>query len=310
MSDDRHNGEMNYLRTPDECFSGLIGWPYPPHYLEVAAGDGSGDMLRMHYVDEGEGPVMLLLHGEPTWGYLYRKMIGPLVAAGHRVLVPDLIGFGRSDKPTEKGAYTYQRHVDWVEEWLLRLDLSGVTLFGQDWGGLIGLRVVADHPDRFDRIVVANTWLPTGDEPSTEAFRQWQAYAAQAERLPVARILQNSTVSEIPADVLAGYEAPFPTADYQAGALVFPSLVPTRPDDPAAPANRAAWEALAGWDKPFLTAFADSDPITRGGDRGFQTRVPGARGRQHPVIRQAGHFLQEDKGEELAEVLVALAAAT
>lgn len=253
---------------------------------------------------------MLLLHGEPTWSYLYRKMIGPLVEAGFRVLAPDLIGFGRSDKPTERDAYTYQRHVDWVEAWLLDLDLSGITLFGQDWGGLIGLRLVAAHPDRFDRVVMANTWLPTGDEPSTEAFLAWQSYAAQAERLPVAKIIQNSTVGEVPAEALAAYEAPFPSDEYQAGALIFPALVPTRPDDHASAANRAAWKVLRRWEKPFLTAFADSDPITRGGDRGFQERVPGTRGRRHPTIGKAGHFIQEDKGEELAELLIAFVAET
>lgn len=299
---------MEYLRTPEERFEHLAGWRYPPRYVDVPAGDGT--TLRMHYVGEGEGSPMLLLHGEPTWSYLYRKMIGPLVEAGFRVLAPDLIGFGRSDKPTERDAYTYQRHVDWVEAWLLDLDLSGITLFGQDWGGLIGLRLVAAHPDRFDRVVMANTWLPTGDEPSTEAFLAWQSYAAQAERLPVAKIIQNSTVGEVPAEALAAYEAPFPSDEYQAGALIFPALVPTRPDDHASAANRAAWKVLRRWEKPFLTAFADSDPITRGGDRGFQERVPGTRGRRHPTIGKAGHFIQEDKGEELAELLIAFVAET
>lgn len=305
-----HNGGMEYLRTPDDRFADLTDWPYSPRYLEVPAGDGSDDTLRMHYVDEGEGPAMVLLHGEPTWAYLYRKFIPPLVEAGFRVMAPDLIGFGRSDKPTARDSYSYQRHVDWMEAWLLELDLSGITIFGQDWGGLIGLRLVAAHPDRFDRVAMANTWLPTGDEPSTEAFLAWQGYAAQAERLPVAKIIENSTVNEVPAEALAAYEAPFPTPAYQTGALVFPSLVPTSPDDPASSANRAAWKVLETWEKPFLTAFADSDPITRGGDRGFQQRVPGAEGRQHRTIEQAGHFLQEDKGEELAELLITFAAET
>jgi len=293
---------MDFVRTPDERFSGLVDWPYEPHYLNVPAGDGTE--LRMAHVDEGDGPVMLLLHGESTWSYLYHRMIPPLVAAGFRVVAPDLIGFGRSDKPTRPEAYSYQSHVDWLESWLLQLDLQGVTLFCQDWGGLLGLRVVAAHPDRFDRVVASNTWLPTGDERPTEAFLNWQSYAANAPRLPIAKILQNSTVKEIPDEVLAGYEAPFPDDIYMVGAKVFPSLVPTSPNDPAVPANRRAWEVLATWEKPFLTAFADSDPITRGGDRGFQKRIPGAQGLDHRIIEGAGHFIQEDAGEELASLLI------
>lgn len=298
---------MDFLRTPDEQFADLADWPYQPRYLEVPAGDGSGDRLRMHYVDEGGGGVMLLLHGEPTWGYLYRKMIPPLVDAGYRVVVPDLIGFGRSDKPAVRQAYTYERHVGWLEAWLLELDLTGMTLFAQDWGGLLGLRLVAAHPRRFERVVAANTFLPTGDHPASEAFLQWQSYATAAARLPIAKILQNSTVTELTPQTLAAYEAPFPDDRYQAGALAFPGLVPTTPDDPAAPANRAAWEVLKEWHKPFLTAFADSDPITRGGDRPFRKLVPGTRGLDHPTIEGAGHFLQEDKGEELAQLLIRFA---
>lgn len=293
---------MDLVRTPDHRFSDLVDWPHTPHDLQVRGGDGTE--LRMGYVDEGDGPTMLLIHGEPTWSYLYHRMIPPLVEAGFRVLAPDLIGFGRSDKPTRPDDYSYQAHVDWLESWLLQLDLTGITLFGQDWGGLLGLRLVAAHPGRFDRVVASNTWLPTGEEQPNDAFLQWQSYAATAPRLPVAKILQNSTVTEIPADVLAAYEAPFPDDTYMAGAKVFPSLVPTTPDDPAAPANRRAWEILEKWDKPFLTAFADSDPITRGGDREFRRRVPGARDLDHPTIEGAGHFIQEDKGEELASLLI------
>ena len=293
---------MEFVRTPDDRFRDLVDWPYAPHYRQVPAEDGS--VLRIAYVDEGSGSTMLLLHGEPTWSYLYHRMIPPLVEAGFRVLAPDLIGFGRSDKPTRPVDYSYQAHVDWLESWLLQLDLSGITLFCQDWGGLLGLRLVAAHPDRFDRVVVSNTWLPTGDETPNEAFLRWQSYAASAPRLPIAKILQNSTVNEIPADILAAYEAPFPDDSYMAGAKVFPSLVPTSPDDPAAPANRRAWETLEKWDKPFLTAFADSDPITRGGDRGFQQRVPGAKGIEHRTIEGAGHFIQEDSGEQLSALLI------
>ena len=306
----RDYGVMKILRTPTERFVDLPEWPYRDHYHLVPAGDGSGRMLQMHFIDEGpaDGNEMLLLHGEPTWSYLYRKMIGPLADAGYRVLVPDLIGFGRSDKPSEQGDYSYQRHVDWLETWLLDLDLQHITLFAQDWGGLIGLRLVASHPDRFDRVMVANTGLPTGDHGATEAFLEWQRYAAASPHFPIAKMLQNSTVSELADDVLAAYEAPFPTAEFMAGARIFPALVPTTPEDPASPANRAAWEMLRAWEKPFLTAFSDSDPITRGGERVFQKLVPGANGQAHTTIRDAGHFLQEDKGEELAEHLLRFAA--
>ncbi len=300
---------MHILRTPEERFTNLPGFPYRDHYHLVPAGDASGQMLQMHFVDEGpaDGPEMLLLHGEPTWSYLYRKMIGPLADAGFRVLVPDLIGFGRSDKLAEAEGYSYQHHVDWVETWLLDLDLRNITLFGQDWGGLIGLRLVASHPDRFERIVVANTGLPTGEHRTTEEFLKWQQYAATSPHFPIAKILQNSTVTELPEDVLAAYEAPFPEDSFMAAARIFPSLVPTSPDDPASPANKAAWEILKAWTKPFLTAFSDSDPITRGGERPFQKLVPGAQNREHVTIEGAGHFLQEDKGDELAELLIRFA---
>lgn len=306
----RHNGDMKFLRTPADRFDDLPEWPFRDHYHLVPAGDGSGLMLQMHFVDEGpaDGPEMLLLHGEPTWGYLYRKMIGPLADAGFRVLVPDLIGFGRSDKPVSQSTFTYQRHVDWLETWLLDLDLQRITLFAQDWGGLIGLRIVAAHPDRFDRVVVANTGLPTGDHAMSEAFYKWQEYAATSPEFSIAKIIQRSTETEVPDHILAAYEAPFPNDDYLAGARVFPSLVPTSPTDPASPGNRAAWEVLQAWDKPFLTAFSDSDPITGGGERPFHKLIPGAQGREHPTIAGAGHFLQEDKGEELAELLIRFAA--
>jgi haloalkane dehalogenase len=309
MAPMRHNGAMKILRTPAERFSQLPGWPFRDHYHNVPSGDGSGQMLQMHFVDEGpaDGQEMLLLHGEPSWGYLYRKMIGPLADAGYRVLVPDLIGFGRSDKPADASAYSYQRHVDWVETFLLDLDLRCITLFAQDWGGLIGLRLVAAHPDRFDRVAVANTGLPTGDHGATEAFLEWQRFAATADHFPVAKFIQNWTVTELPAEVLAAYEAPFPTDEFLVAARIFPSLVPTTPDDPATAANRAAWEVLKAWDKPFLTAFSDTDPITRGGERPFHKLVPGAQTRNHPIIEDAGHFLQEDKGEELAELLLRFA---
>jgi haloalkane dehalogenase len=294
---------LRLLRTPDERFRDLPGWPFAPRYAEVPSGDGG--RLRVHYVDEGPrgAPAVLLLHGEPSWGYLYRKMIPLLVRAGLRAVAPDLVGFGRSDKPAERSDYTYQRHVDWMGAFLREGDLRDLTLFAQDWGGLVGLRLVAEEPDRFARVVAANTFLPTGDQPAGEAFERWRRFSQEVPVFPAGAILQAATATELPPGVVAAYDAPFPDEAYKAGARQFPLLVPTRPDDPAAEPNRRAWGALARFERPFLTAFSDGDPITRGFERAFQERVPGARGREHPTIRGAGHFLQEDRGEELAELV-------
>lgn len=301
---------MDFLRTPDERFENLPGYPFTPHYLDVPSGDG--DSLRIHYVDEGRAgaPPVLLLHGEPSWSYLYRKMIPPIAAAGFRVVAPDMVGFGRSDKPASRDDYSYQRLVDWTAAVVETLDLQAITLFGQDWGGLIGLRLAAAQPDRFDRLVMANTGLPTGDVQLPEAFFRWQNFCLNVSKLPIGRVINNSTVGEVPPEVIAAYEAPFPDESYKAGARVLPALVPTTPDDPAAPANRRAWRALRRWEKPLLTAFSDSDPITAGGDAILQRLIPGAKGQPHTTIRDAGHFLQEDKGEELAQVVIDFIRAT
>jgi haloalkane dehalogenase len=302
---------MNALRTPDDRFTELPDFPWTPRYVEVA--DGDGGALRVACIDEGprEAEPVLLLHGEPSWSFLYRRMIPVLLGAGLRVVAPDLVGFGRSDKPAEPSDYTYARHVEWVRAAVLdELGLTGITLVGQDWGGLIGLRLVAEHPDRFARVVVANTGLPTGDSPMSDAFLAWQRFAQTAPQFQVGRIISNGTVTELPPEVVAAYDAPFPDDSYKAGARAFPALVPTRPDDPASDANRAAWEALASWRKPFLTAFSDGDPITGGGDRIFRKLVPGAEGMPHTTLRGGGHFLQEDLGPGLAEVVVDLIAAT
>jgi len=292
------------LRTPDDRFAGLPDFAFAPHYVEVD--DGSGGRLRVHHVDEGprDGEVVLLMHGEPSWSFLYRHMIPVLVDAGLRCVAPDLVGFGRSDKPTERSDYSYARHVEWMHSALLdRLDLRDITLVGQDWGGLVGLRVAAESPDRFARIVVANTGLPTGDRPPTDAFLAWQRFSQEAAEFPVGGIVNGGCTTALAPEVIAGYDAPFPDDSYKAGARVFPTLVPTSPDDPASDANRAAWTVLEHWDKPLLTAFSDGDPITRGGARPFEARVPGARGRTHASITGAGHFLQEDRGPELARVV-------
>lgn len=298
---------MNVLRTPEERFDGLSGFGFPPHYVEVPCDKGR-DNLRVHYLDEGptsSRETVLLMHGEPSWCYLYRKMIGPLTNAGFRVVAPDLVGFGRSDKPASRGDYTYARHVEWMRAALFdKLELSDVTLVGQDWGGLIGLRLVAEQPDRFRRVVAANTGLPTGDLDMGEAFLAWQKFSQEVPTLPVGRIVEGGCVSEIPPDVIAAYDAPFPDETFKEGARQFPLLVPSRPDDPASAANRRAWEVLREFDKPFLCAFSDRDPITHGADRLFLDLVPGALGQNHTTISEAGHFLQEDKGEVLASSVI------
>lgn len=295
---------MDFVRTPDDRFEHLPGYDFEPHYVEVP--DGEGGTLRVHHLDEGlrDGSVVLLMHGEPSWSYLYRTMIPILAEVGHRVIVPDLVGFGRSDKPTQKSDYTYARHVEWMRAALFdRLGLEGVTLFCQDWGGLIGLRLVAEHADRFDRVCVANTGMPVGTG-ATDAFRRWRDFSQTTEVFDSGAMVSLSTVTDTPDDVVAAYNAPFPDDTYLAGARIFPALVPAEPDDPAVPDNEAAWERLEQFDKPFLVAFSDSDPITAGGDRVFHRKVPGAQGQPHTTIEGAGHFLQEDKGPEIARMLV------
>ena len=302
---------MQVLRTPDERFAELPGYAFTPRYAEID--DFDGGTLRVHYVDEGPGAAMpvLLMHGEPSWSYLYRTMIPPLVAAGHRVIAPDLVGFGRSDKPAAMDDYSYARHVEWMRQLLFgHLDLRDVTLFGQDWGGLVGLRLVAAAPHRFARVVVGNTGLPTGDGRVSEAFLKWQQFSQTAEHFPVGAIINGGCTTDLPADVIAAYDAPFPDDTYKAGARIFPTLVPTRPDDPASADNRAAWEVLRQFDRPWLTAFSDADPITAGGHKVFQEQVPGAAGRPHATIAGGGHFLQEDRGEELAAVIAEFIATT
>lgn len=295
---------MDVLRTPDSRFENLEGYPFAPHYVDVAASDTPS--LRMHYLDEGPstGSPIVLLHGEPTWSYLYRTMIPPLSGAGHRVLAPDLIGFGKSDKPTSRTDYTYLRHVEWVTSWFEKLDLRDVTLFVQDWGSLIGLRIAAEQSDRIARLVVANGFLPTATRPTPPAFYIWRAFARFTPMLSAGRIVAAGTVRKVPARVRAGYDAPFPGRKYQAGARAFPQLVPTSSDDPAIPANRAAWDALGRWQKPCLAIFGDRDPILGRADRPLIEHIPGAKGQPHARIN-ASHFIQEDSGPELAERILA-----
>jgi haloalkane dehalogenase len=295
---------MKILRTPEERFDNLSGYPFPSHYIEIA--DGEGGKLRVHYVDEGprEAAPVLLMHGEPSWSYLYRKMIPLIAEAGHRAIAPDLVGFGRSDKPADRNDYTYQRHVDWIQQVIDKLSLNRITLVCQDWGGLIGLRLVAAAPHRFDRVVAANTGLPTGDQKMTEAFLDWQRFSRETPEFPVGTIVSSGCHQPLSQEIIAAYDAPFPDETYKEGARIFPSLVPATPDDPAAPANRAAWKVLQGFGKPFLTAFSDKDPITRGGDKVFQKLIPGAKNQPHTTIQGGGHFLQEDSGPAFASVVI------
>lgn len=298
---------MDVLRTPDERFEGLPGYPFAPSYVDVPRGDGTAETLRMHYVDDGPrdaSETVLLLHGEPSWSYLYRTMIPVITAAGHRAVAPDLVGFGRSDKPTERSDYTYQRHVDWVRGVIEALDLRNITLFCQDWGGLIGLRLAAEQHARFNRIVAANTFLPTGDQPPGEGFLNWQRFSQTTPDFAVGQIVNLGTTTDLPPEVIAAYDAPFPNDSFKAGAREFPMLVPTSPDNPASAANRAAWSVLEQSKQPFLTAFSDADPVTKGGDRVLQERIAGASGRSHTTIAGGGHFLQEDRGPEVARVVV------
>ena len=299
---------MEALRTPDDRFVNLPGWPYAPQYTTIASGvSGDSTTLRIAHIDEGprdSAATVLCMHGEPSWSYLYRKMIPVFVAAGHRVVAPDLIGFGRSDKPVERRDYTYERHVAWMSDWLTSNDLSHLTLVCQDWGGLIGLRLVAAFPERFDRVVVANTFLPVGDRPPSDAFMAWRNYSQTVPEFKVGRIVEGGCARRpLAPEVVAAYDAPFPDDRFKAGARVFPTLVPISTDDPSSKANIAAWQVLERFDKPVLTAFSDADPVTKGGDRGFQQRVPGTSGQPHTTIVNAGHFLQEDAGEELAHVV-------
>ena len=298
---------MKVLRTPDDRFDSLPGYDFQPHYVDVPAGDASDASVRVHYLDEGDPAsheTVLLLHGEPSWSYLYRKMIPVLVDSGLRVVSPDLVGFGRSDKPSDRADYTYARHVEWMRAALFDgLDLTGLTVVGQDWGGLIGLRLVAEHPERFRRVVAANTGLPTGDTNMGDAFLAWQRFSQEAPELPVGRIIAGGCATEVPDEVVAAYDAPFPDESYKEGARQFPILVPTRPDDAASDANRRAWEVFAGFEKPFLCAYSDKDPITKGADQLFLAAIPGAKGQNHTAITGGGHFLQEDRGPELAEVV-------
>lgn len=299
---------IDYVRTPEERFHKLPNYNFEPNYLDI-------DGLRMHYVDEGDPAAdpILMLHGEPSWSYLYRHMIPVCAAAGHRVIAPDLIGFGKSDKPTKIDDYSYQSHIDWMLAFIDKLALQNITLVCQDWGSLIGLRLAAENETRFKAIVVGNGMLPTGDNAVPALFKIWKNFALHSPWFPIARIIEFGSFKSLSKDERRAYDAPFPSAKYKAGARAFPRLVPVSADNPAAPANRAAWKILEQWQKPFLTTFSNGDPIMRGGDKIMQARVPGAKGLKHITLK-GGHFLQEDSGAEFAravnELLASMATTT
>ena len=290
---------MPLLRTPDKRFSNLEGFPYEPRYVEING-------ARVHYIDEGSGEAILCLHGEPTWSYLYRKMI-PLLAASHRVVAMDFIGFGRSDKFTQREDYTFETHRSTIASFIQKLDLTFITAVVQDWGGILGLRVATELPERFARVVIMNTGLPTGDVPATEGFMKWRTYATTTPDLPIGMIVKRSAADResITDDIVAAYDAPFPDVTYKMGAQMFPWLVPIEPNQPGAREMRETREALANWQKPALVMFSDGDPVTRGGDRFFRKLIPSANNEPQIVIKDAGHFLQEEKGPEIAAEIVA-----
>jgi len=296
---------MKILRTPDERFENLLGWTFEPKYKEISSEYGD---LRIHYIDEGQknSDPILMIHGEPSWGYLYRKMVNPLVQAGKRVLVPDLPGFGRSDKLSKRDGYTYEKYVNWMSDWLLKVDLTKITLFGQDWGGLIGLRLVTAFPERFSKVVAANTFLPTGDHDPGEAFLQWKDYSQTVEDFHTGGIIKGGTVREVSQETIDAYNAPFPDNSYKEAARQFPTLVPVTPNDPSSQVNREAWQKLKKWDKPFLCAFSDSDPIMAGVDKTFIKLVPGTKNMPHTTIEKAGHFLQEDNPEDCVKAILSI----
>ena len=292
---------MKVLRTPADRFSGLPDWPFSPEFTEIK--DGSGGALRLAYYDEGprSGRTVLLMHGEPTWSYLYRKVIAPLSANGRRVVAPDLIGFGQSDKPSERGDYTYERHVAWMSQWLVALDLKDITLFCQDWGGLIGLRLVAAFPERFAGVVISNTGLPVGEHMS-EGFANWLNFSQSIPEFPTGRIVSAGTSRGLSEAEVAAYDAPFPDENFKAGARQFPTLVPITRQHASVAENIAAWAVLEAFKKPVVLAFSDGDPVTGGGDAEFIARVPGATGQPHQTLK-GGHFVQEDSPEDVVRVI-------
>ena len=332
---------MEFRRTPDEHFENLANYPFEPNYLYVA--DGEGGQLRIHYLDEGpeDGDVVLLIHGQPAWSYLYRYMIPPLAEAGFRVIAPDLVGFGRSDKPTQVEDYTYARHVAWMNDWLTQLDLEGITVFFQDWGSLIGLRMVAAFPERFARVVLSNGGLPAGPipedfaaplreayktlpvvkaselescfrgtyeggPPGVPGFLYWRKFCAESPEIlrPGEAIDLIGNAMPLSEGEKEAFNIPYPDESYVAGARRFPSLVPLFAGEPEVEENKAAWEVLAQFDKPFMLAFADDDPVTANMAQPFLDKVPGCQGVEHRTIAPSGHFPQQDQPEQCVQAIL------
>lgn len=296
---------MKVLRTPDSAFAGITDFPFAPHYLEITD-PADGTRLRLHYLDEGprDAPVVLMMHGEPSWCYLYRKMIGPVAAAGFRVVAPDLIGFGKSDKPAKKADYSYARHVSWMRQWIESLDLTQMTLVCQDWGSLIGLRLVSEMPDRFASVALSNGGLPEGGK-APRAFAIWRAFSKWSPVFPIGRIVNAGARRGLNPSEIAAYDAPFPDRSYKAGARIFPSFVPFE-NNVAVPDQKRAWQVLEQFDKPFLCCFSDGDPVTRGGEARFIDRVPGTKGQPHCTLH-GGHFIQENDPQGFVECLLKVA---
>lgn len=296
---------MKILRTPNRAFENLTDYPFAPHYCEIPAHPKAPSTLRVHYIDEGKNDqeTILCMHGEPSWSYLYRKMIPPFVAAGYRVLAPDLVGFGKSDKLGSQDDYSYKNHLDWMEAWLLAIDAQNLTLFCQDWGGLLGLRLATAHPARFKRLVIANTGLPVGTGMS-EGFAKWLAFSQNTPEFKVGAIVGGGTTKGLSDEAIAAYDAPFPDDSYKAAARAFPRFVPVTPEHPQVAENKAAWGVLAAWQKPVLTCFSDGDAVSAGGEKIFQEKVPGAKGQAHTIVKGGGHFLQEDCSEELSRLTI------
>ena len=286
------------IRTPENRFENLKDYNFSSNYIDVEEG------LRLHYLDEGsiDKPIVLLLHGEPTWSYLYRKMI-PMLSSNFRVIAPDLIGFGKSDKLVNREDYTYQKHMEWVSTFIQKLGLKDIILFCQDWGGLIGLRIITETENRFSMVIASNTTLPTGRMPMPETFMKWREYSQHSPKFNIGKVIDMGTIQPLSEKVIDAYNAPFPSEDYKVGARIFPTLVPIDHDDPESVKNLQAWEKLKHWNKPFLTIFGAEDDIMIGAEKVFQNLVPGAKAQNHKIIN-AGHFIQEDKGEELAELII------
>ena len=288
------------IRTPENRFENLEDYDFQSKYMDVEEG------LRLHYLDEGNEskPIILLLHGEPSWSYLYRKMI-PTLSNNFRVIAPDLIGFGKSDKLVNQQEYSYQKHVDWISTFIKKLNLKNIILFCQDWGGLTGLRIITEMSERFSKVIASNTTLPTGKVPIPESFVKWRSFSQNSPEFDIGRVVGTDigTIQPLATDIIAAYNAPFPSEEYKAGARIFPTLVPVEENDPESKKNLEAWTKLMQWNKPFLTIFGDADQIMIGAEKALQKLIPGAKNQNHKILR-AGHFIQEDKGEELAELII------